>query len=280
MFALIRFEIRKIVAQRRSWVGFLTIVLINALFALGFYMRDRKAGATQVHGLRDHLVREFINAFAYTQAILSPCMFLLFPMILAIIGSHMLAGELEVGSLRMVLCRSVSRWEVIMAKFVALTGYSAVMLLTLLTVSYAVSACMFKPVGDVIIIGEMFTLPRAIYVLASDQALGRIYLSYLLALPMLMSVCAMALMFSLLTRHFSAAAILTTALYFCSYIVSGIPLLSSIHRFMPTRYLPFFRYALVPDIAWHTIGNHALWTLGYTAAFLGVAIAIFNVQDL
>ena len=80
MFALIRFEIRKIVAQRRSWVGFLTIVLINALFALGFYMRDRKAGATQVHGLRDHLVREFINAFAYTQAILSPCMFLLFPM--------------------------------------------------------------------------------------------------------------------------------------------------------------------------------------------------------
>ena len=281
MFALTRFEIKKMVALRRSWVGFLTIVLINGLFALGFYLQNRRHGNTQVHGMRERLVNEFINAFAYTQVILSPCMFLLFPMILGIIGSHLLAGEMEVGSLRMVLCRSVSRWEVVAAKFVALCGYSGVMLVALLPVSYGVSACLFKPMGDVIIFGQgMFLLPKGIIVLPQDQALTRIYLSYLLAWPMLASVSAMALMFSLLTRHVSAAAILTTAVYFCSYIVCGIPLLSAIHPFMPTRYLPFFRYALMPEIPWNTIGLHAVWTAGFTVAFLGIAVGTFNLQDL
>lgn len=279
MFALIRFETEKIVAQKRSWAGFLAVAMMNALFALAFYLRNQRAGTKPVPGLQDRLVGEFMNAFVYTQTILAPCMYMLFPIILSIIGAHILAGEVETGGIRLELCRCVDRWQVMAAKFIALCGYSAVMLVALAVTSYAVSATLFKPTGDVLIVGHIFGLKRGLLVIPAADAIERMLLSYVLAWPMLMSVSAMALMFSMMTRHFTSAAILTSTVYFCSHVVGSIPLLSAIHPFLPTRYLPFWRYTLLPDIAWETIGVHALWTACFTAGLLGLAIALFARRD-
>jgi len=275
-----RFELRKLVAQRRSLVAFLAIGLMNGLFALAFWMRNHHSGHKPVREVGGRLVGEFMNAFVYTQTILAPCVFMLFPVILSIIGCHLFAGELETGQMRLVLCRPVSRWQIILAKFGALCGYGGVMLLCLLTVSYTVSSLMFAPSGDVIIPGPMYMLERAVYILPQEVAPQRILYTYALAWPMLMSVGAMALLFSLVTRHFTSAAVLTSTVYFCSYIVSGIPLLSAIHPFMPTRYLPFWRHALLPTIPWHTIAVDAGWTAVYTAGFLLLAAGVFSNVDV
>jgi ABC-2 type transport system permease protein len=280
MFALMRFELRKLVAQRRSLVAFLAIALMNVLFALAFWMRSHRSGHKPIREVGGRLVGEFMNALVYTQTILAPCVFMLFPVILSIIGCHLLAGELEAGHLRLVLCRPVSRWQIVLAKFAALCVYGGVMLACLLGVSYAVSAAMFAPSGDVIIPGPMYMLERNLYILPREVAGQRILWTYTLAWPMLMSVAAMALMFSLVTRHFTSAAVLTSTVYFCSYIVSGIPLLSAIHPFMPTRYLPFWRHALLPTIPWHTIAANAGWTAVYTAGFLLLAAGIFSTVEV
>lgn len=280
MFALMRFEIRKFLARKRNLAGFGVILLMNALFCAGFTLRNRRMGDRQVEEAGGRLVAEFLNAPVFTQSILAPCMFMLFPMILAVIGCHILAGEIEQGNMRLVASRPVSRTAIVAAKFGVLGLYSAALLACLLTVSYAVSALLFKPTGDVLLIGPMFMLPRGLIYLPESQAWGRLFLSYLFAWPMCLSVTAMALMFSLLTRHFTSAAILTTGVYFCSYIVSGIELLSAIHPFMPTRYLPFWRHVLQAEIPWQTLGVHAMWTGVYTALFLAVGAALFNLRDL
>ena len=119
MFALIRFELRKLVAQRRSLSGFAAIVFINLLFVCAFVLRKTKYGARPVPHLEDRLVGEFINAYVYTPTILVPSMFVLFPMVLTIIGCHLLAGEIELGQTRLMACRSVSRWQIVLAKFVS-----------------------------------------------------------------------------------------------------------------------------------------------------------------
>lgn len=281
MFALMRFELRKLMAQRRSLVAFGAIAVMNLLFALAFWMRSHHAGDRPLHEANGRLVREFMNAYVYTQTILAPCVFMLFPVILSIIGCHLLAGEIEMGHMRLLLCRPVNRWQIVLAKFVALSLYSLLLLLCLFSVSYAVSALMFAPSGDVIIPGPMYMLEHAgIIIHPRETAFGRLVWSYVLAGPMLMSVVAMALMFSLIVRHFTAAAVLTSTVYFCSYIVSGIPLLSSIHPFMPTRYLPFWRYVLLPTIPWGSIAADAGWTAAYTAGFLALAMALFSTQDV
>jgi ABC-2 type transport system permease protein len=280
MFALIRFELRKLVAQKRSLAGFAAIVFINLLFVCAFIMRNRKFGHKPLPHMEDRLIGEFINAYVYTQTILAPSMFVLFPMVLTIIGCHLLAGEIELGQTRLMACRSVSRWQIVLAKFVSLAAYSGLMLLVLLVSSYAVSAILFKPTGDLVAMGHMYMIKQGVIIHPQSDALWRILLSYLFAWPMLVSIGALALMLSLATRQFTSAAILTSTSYFCSYIVGGIPFLSSIHPFLPTKYLPFWRLLMYPDVPWDRIGMYAVWTCGYTGLFLAVAIAAFNMQEL
>ncbi len=281
MFALTRFELRKLLAQRRTLTALAAIALMNLLFAAAFTVRSRHAGSHPAPHAAGRLIREFLDAPTYTQAILAPCMFAIFPIVLAVFGAHILAGEMERGQLRLVLCRPVSRPAVLGAKFIALSLLAFGMLAGLLVCSYAVGAALFPASGDVLIPGPMIGLRSAgILIIPWKSAWFRLGLSYLLAWPMTMSLAAMALMFSMLTRHFTSAAVLTAAVYFSSYIVGSISLLSAIHRFLPTRYLPFWRYALLPQIPWHRIGTDAAWTGLYTLAFLAVAGALFSLRDV
>jgi ABC-2 type transport system permease protein len=130
------------------------------------------------------------------------------------------------------------------------------------------------------VVGPMYMLKTSVWLLPEADAVARIALSYVLALPMLMSVAAMSLMLALVTRHFTSAAILTSTVYFASYVIGSIPILSSIHPYLPTRYWPFWKFALLPDIPWHLVGQYGLWTLGYTVVFLALAAALFNLRDV
>ncbi len=285
MFALIRLEIKKITSQKKSWMGLLTIVLINLLVALAFVIRETRSGGMTSPADQSRLIHEFINAYTYTQFMLVPTVYMLFPVVLSVFSSYLLAGEFELGSIRMILFRPVSRLQVLLAKFVALSLYSAAMLLCLGVVSYGVSAILFDATGDLLIYGPMLNLPASYKFLIhpSSEAPFRIILSYTLALPMLMGICSMALMFALATRHFTSSSILTSTVYFCSYIVGTVPFLSSIHPLLPTRYWPFWRYALVgtmDSLPWQTIGIHCGWTVAYMVVFLAIGSALFNMKDV
>jgi len=281
MFALIAFESKKLLAQRKTLIGLLNVALINLLFTVGFYLRNQRSGHEAHPKAEGHLVGEFMNAYMYTQAILAPCVYLLFPLVLAILGAHMIAGELEVGNMRMMLFRPVSRGAVFVAKFVNLAAYGVGLLLILGVSSYLL-ACLTLPAEGLVLVPRraLYNLPE-MQLIPPSMAPARILLSYLLAIPMLASVAAMALMFGLMLRHYTSAAILTSTVYFASYIIEQIPMLAAIHPFLPTRYWPFWKYALVmPEIPWPTVGLYALWTGAYTLAFLIVGIAVFNLKDV
>lgn len=281
MLNLIKFELHKVWRQKKSLTGLVAVAGINLLFAAAFLIRQRHPHPRHEEQISDEMFQEMFNAFVYLQTILAPCMWFLFPVVLGVLGAHLLAGELELGTLRMVLTRPVLRRQVLVAKFVTLSLYGLALLVLLCATSYGIGALILKARGDLIVFGPMFGLPeKTLIVHQAVNAPARILLSYLLAWPMLMAVAAMTLMFSQLTRHFTSAAVLSITVYFCSYVVGSIPMLSAIHPYLPTRFFPFWRYALLETIPWDRIAWDALWTGGYTLAFLGVAVAIFNARDL
>ncbi len=279
MIALIHFEIRKLLAERKSLLGLVNIVIINVLFSLAFYLRNRSHADRPHHLDQSVLVGELVNAYMYTLGILAPCVFMLFPMVLSVMGAFILAGEIENGSIRMMLFRPVARWQLLVGKFVALSAYSMVMLLLLGVLSYLAALLQFDPSGKVLVPGPMFML-RNSHLLMPDQALPRIFLAYTLALPMLMSVSAMSLMLALVMRHFTSATILTSTVYFASYIIGSLPMLSGIHPYLPTRYWPFWKFALMEQIPWDTIVQYGCWTGVYTLVFLGLGCALFSMKDV
>lgn len=280
---LIVLEFKKLLRQRKSLTGIFAIFILNALFALGFLLRSAKSGdqPSEIDG--SYLVSDFLNAMVYTQTILVPCTFIIFPMVLAIIGAHMLAGELENGTLRLVLVRPVSRSAIMVAKITALSAYAAMMILALLVSSYVVSRLLLGPGEVSVVVGPMVGIPKemgTVFILTPEQAYSRLFLSYLLSLPMQVAVCCLTMMMSVLTRHFTSAAVLTTMVYFSSYIIGIIPFLSALDRYLPSRHWSFWKYALLPKIPWDQIALHGLWTFLYCLAFYLIGLAAFRHKDL
>lgn len=280
MLALIKFEFKKIITHKKSWIGVFTILFLNLLFAIAFFLRNRRSGDEEMSGLEGRLVGEFMNAPVYVQTILAPSVFFLFPVIIAVMCGHLTAGEMETGSLRLTLARPVSRASVFIAKWITLTAYAGIMLLLLGMVSYIIGLLVLNPTGDVLIFGPMFTLSETLLVHPADEAWLRIVLSYFLALPMLATIASLGMMFAIVTKQFAAGVILTTVVYFASYIAGEIPFLSSIHQYLPTRYLAFWKFALVPEIPWTTMTVHAGWTIAYMVIFAVLGISVFNMQNL
>lgn len=280
MWALIRFEVRKLYAQKISLIGLLNIVLINVLFSLAFYLRRRRA-AEPHEVLPEHAIGDFLNLQMYVQTILVPSTYMLFPMVLAIMGAYMLAGEMEAGNLRLMVFRPVSRWQIFLAKFVALSLYAMLMLAVLLVTSYVTAWLQLPRDGVVLIPAPLYLLgERQFWVLSPAEAPVRMLWCYVLAVPMLMGVSAMALMFGLVLRHYTASAVLTSTVYFCSYVIASMPLLSALHPFLPTRYWGFWKFAVLPEIPWDMVGIYGAWTAAYTAGFLAVGVLLFNARDL
>jgi len=280
ILALTRFELKKLWRQKKNLIGALNVVLINGLFIVAFYMTQFKRADKAVREAPDFTYGEFLNVNTYTQVILAPSANMLFPMVLSVIAGYMLAGEFELGNLRMMMFRPISRWQMMLSKFFALSVYGAALLAFLLVCSYITSNLLFTHGGPALIPGEMFRLETKVVVLSADEMPFRLVMSYILAIPMVASVGAMALMFAVITRHFVSAAILTSTVYFCSQIVGSLPMLSSIHPYLPTSYWTFYGKVLEPTIPWDTIALHAGWTAAYTGIFLAIGITSLNMRDV
>lgn len=279
MWWVVRFDWCKLMAQRKSLAGLGVVVFVNLLFGVAFLM-----GRHDPHELRrqlsPELLAEVFNALTYALAILAPCMYLLFPMTLAVLVAHAFTNEFDTGAIRLLLARPTPRWKLLAGQWVALTGYALAMLAALLVVSYLLAACLFKATGDLVVFGPLMGISRGFVVHPWPAALWRVLLAYGLAVPMLAGTVALALMAATLTRHFAAAAILTTAVFFCSYVAENLPMLSEIRPYLPIYHMLLWKWAVVEIIPWARIGTDILWTAGYTALFLTVAIVVYTRRDV
>ena len=276
-----RFEWRKLTVQRKSLAGFGVVVFINLLFAFAFWLRERHPPRNPHHrqDIPTELLAEVFNAVTYTVSILAPCMFLLFPMTLAVLVAHSLSGDVETGAIRLLLARPVPRWRLLLGKWTALTAYALGMLALLLVTSYLTAGILFKPMGDMVVIGPLVGLSSGVIAHPWPEAFWRLLMAYGFAGGMLAATVAMALMFATLTRHFASAAILTAAVFFCSYTAENLPLLSAIRPYLPTYRLPFWKWALAEQIPWDRLGQDLLWTAAYTVIFLVVGGVAFSRRD-
>ncbi len=279
MWWVVRFDWCKLMAQRKSLAGLGVVLFVNLLFGVAFLM-----GRHDPHELRrqlsPELLAEVFNALTYALAILAPCMYLLFPMTLAVLVAHTFASEFDTGAIRLLLARPTPRWKLLVGQWLALTGYALAMLAILLVTSYLLAAGLFKSTGDLIVFRPLMGLGGGIIVHPWPVALWRVLLAYGLAVPMLAGTVALALMAAAITRHFAAAAILTTATFFCSYVAENLPMLSNLRPYLPVYHMLLWKWAVLETIPWARIGTDLLWTTGYTALFLTVAAVVYTRRDV
>lgn len=274
------FELRKLFRQRQGYAGLAVIVMLVALCSVGVYMRIHNPH----HGpgkFQGQMIKDLVNGTSFSMSVLLPGIYILLPMMIGIFVAGSCAGELQNGQLRTVSLRSVPRLSIVLAKFISLSVYSFAMLAMMLAVSYAVGAIIFGCKGDVFIFGPAFQGKGGeLFIMSGDVALQRLCLSYFFAGYALISITAMFLMFSVIFRKMTMAVVVPLGIYFTSYILGIIPFMENIQRFLPTRYIMIWKYAMTQNIMWDAMMREGIFLALYTACYLVIAAVVMNSSDL
>ena len=120
MLSLIIIELKKVFGRKRSYIGFLAILIVISILELAMYAEGQTLIDLIVNNLKDTFVFEgnLLNGY-FVSFLLMNNLWILMPFLVTFIAGDIVAGEAHAGTLRILLTRPVSRIKVVTAKYLA-----------------------------------------------------------------------------------------------------------------------------------------------------------------
>ena len=116
------------------------------------------------------------------------------PFLVALVTGDLLSGEAASGTLRLLLTRSISRTEWVVAKFIAALLYSIVLVLLLGVLSLVIGKMLFG-------FGDLIVIRNTINILPESDVLWRFYGAFAFGLLAMCVVAALSFFFSALSDN-------------------------------------------------------------------------------
>jgi ABC-2 type transport system permease protein len=258
----------KLLFQRRSYVIWGGAFAIPFLTALALYLSGEGPGAGE-GPLFMSLVTG--NGMYVALASLSALLPFLLPMAAAMVAGYMIAGEAELGTLRIVLLRPVRRGALLMAKWAMAMVYLAVGFGVMLAGGLLFGAVFFE-------LRPMVTLSGT--TIGAWHGLGLIVLSCLYGLAAMACIVSLALLFSTITDSSLTALIATIVIYIIVQVLIAFSYFEWLrpwvfpHYFL--EYVNFFRDPIHWDPILRGLAAFAAWSAGLTF----VAYLLFRRKDV
>jgi ABC-2 type transport system permease protein len=241
-----RWELRKLVSQKRSYLG-LALVIALPLFFVIFQ---------NVHQRHDRGGAENIFATQITQSgLATPVLMLLFlsvfmlPLAAALVAGDVVAAEDSNGTLKTILTRSVDRGQVFAAKALAAMTYAALAVFSSAAVATVAGIASWGFHSVRTFSGTIVSAPEALLLVFAANA---IYL-----IPLL-TVASIGVLLSSTTRNSAAAVVGTIGLVILLFIIAQIPGLEAIKPYLLTEQFENWHGLLRTPTDWAPIA-HSAW---------------------
>jgi ABC-2 type transport system permease protein len=246
-------ELRKLLAQKRTYIGFGCALLVPLIFIASLLADDGGPEGipfgdyVRESGLAIPLVGLYFGAFWF------------FPLITALVAGDIVANEDGNGTLKTILTRSVDRWQIFVAKVLAAFTYAFAALVLYVGVGLVLGGLFWGFDPLISLSGNTISVERSLVLL------GATTLTYFLPT---MAVASLAILLSTVTRNSAAAVVATLML---SLIMQLLGIVSA---------LDFLRPYLLPEQfnAWQGLLRDPIdWTPVIRAAWIS---AVFGVPAL
>lgn len=264
-----RWELRKLVSQKRTYMGLGLAVLLPSIFlAVQNIRQDHGHG----HG------GDSIFAAQITQSgLATPVLMLLFesvfflPLIAALVAGDIVAAEDGNGTLKTILTRSVNRGQVFGAKVLAALTYGTIAVL----LSAAVAT-----VGGIASWGFNSITTFSGSIVSASEGLLLVFAANACYLIPLLTVVCIGVLLSTATRNSTAAVVGTIGFTILLFIVSGIPGLEGIKPYLLTEQYENWHGLLRTPTDWAPV-LHSLWVCAlYAVPSLVAAYLVLLRRDV
>lgn len=260
-----RWELRKLVAQKRTYLGLGAAVVVPIIFVVALALQSGQPEDV----LFGRYVRQ--SGLAIPPVILIFGSYWLFPLITALVAGDIVAAEDHNGTLKTILTRSVGRGRIFGAKVLAAMTYAALALAAM-----GVSAV----VGGIAKSGFHPLVTLSGTTVTAGRALGLIGASLLVYLLPLMAVAAIALLLSTITRNSAAAVVGALMVSLLLQLATIVPGLGALHPYLlPTQFNAWQGFLRTPA-DWAPIVRAAWVCALYALPCLGAAYLVFLRRDV
>ncbi|HEY4416670.1 MAG TPA: ABC transporter permease subunit [Verrucomicrobiae bacterium] len=273
--AQLKNELWKLFGKKRTYIGFAMLLLAEngvsfALYRTHFSMQKR---LLESNGFTADF---YASALTTALIVLAPIAPLLLPLYVALIGGDLVAKEAEDGTLRMMLCRPVSRVRLLVVKWCAGAVFSAV-LVAALGILGVLCARLWFPWGG------MFAFDpedQVFSVFSAGDGLERYALAMSLMLAEAFSIMGVAFMFSCFNVKPAAATILALSILLLDFICYHIPYFQDYRAWFFTYHARVWVCMFWEHIPWWRVGESLVILAGLNLTFLVVGCAVFQVRDI
>ena len=290
MLQLLRIELFKIFRRPRTYIAFGVIAFIILLIQIALKYNGKEYVDLLLSGVRDNFdvpTGQALNGYLVCFIILNLLLFHV-PILVALVAGDMISGEANMGTLRLLATKPVSRTQLLLIKFLASFIYTLLLLIWLAVLSLLFSVLLFGT-NDLFVGREADS-----NIIASSDILWRYFSAFVFAAIGLTTVAALAFMLSVFADN-SIGPIVATV---CVIIVFSI---------LTQMQIPFYDETIKPYLfTTHMLGwkgffyvkgkdgvtingsienfnaivKSALILIGYTVIFLFTAIWYFRKKSI
>jgi len=266
-FAIWRWELRKLAAQKRTYLGFAIAIAVPVLFVIAEHF-DQHHG----HGGDSIFFSETTQSGLVTPVlslILASAFFL--PLSAALVCGDIVANEDGNGTLKTILTRSVDRGQVFAAKVLAAFAYAAAAVFLAAFVATVAGVASWGFSDIVSLSGTVVPPGEALLLIVAANA------CYLIPIAAIVSI---GVLLSTVTRNSAAAVVGTLAVTLVLALIPIIPGLEGAKPYLLTTEYNSWQGLLRTPTDWAPI-LHSLWVCAlYAVPSLLAAYLVFLRRDV
>lgn len=272
----LRFELLKMFSRKRTYIGFAAFLLMECLVLFLLNLPRPRASFRHLIEQNGYGFDEYYSGFTLAMLIVQWTSTLLGSLYLALVAGDLMAKEVEDGTMRMLLCRPISRIRVTLLKYLASVIYTFV-LIAFIGVTALLAGLAYRGSGGLLVVAPQ----ESIFALIPPERALRLYLSgiALLALSMA-SISSLGFLFSCCNMKSAAASIVTLSVIFLDFIFRGIPYFESLHPFFITSHLSTWTHIYESYPSWNRMLEDYSYLIGLDITCLIIGSAIFLQRDL
>lgn len=295
MLKLLQIELYKISKRSRTYIAFAAITAIVFIFQFAFKADGGSYMNMMLQSVQDTFQidkSKAINGYFMCYIILNTLLVQV-PILVALIAGDAISGEANMGTLRLILTKPVSRTQIILVKFAASVIFTVMLLIWMAVMALFMSLLIFG--ADDMLIFRVKGEESQILQVTKDDIMWRYWAAFGYAAVALTVIAALAMLLSIFAENSIGPIIATVCIVIVCTVISNInvPIIEkNVKPWLFTSYLVgwkgFFYIGTTDDGQpikgslenWPAIRNSLYILLGHIFLLVGASIWIFKRKDI
>jgi ABC-2 type transport system permease protein len=235
MWTLLQIELFKISRRPRTYIAFIAIAAIVFIFQFAFKADGQSYMDLMLQSVKDTFEFErvkAINGYFMCYIILNTLLIQV-PILVALIAADSISGEANMGTLRLLISKPISRTQLILVKFAAATIFTILLLLWMAITALLFSLLIFG--ADDMLVFRSKGGESQILLITKDDIVWRYIAAFAYATVALTVIAALALFLSIFAENSIGPIIATVCIVIVCTIISNID--KNVKPFLFTSYL-------------------------------------------